>query len=108
MQYSVKLTPHAVVQIQETVACISKVLLVPDSASAWADRLEKEIKSLNTMPGRYPLIDREPWKSRGIRKMTVKNFLVYYFADDEAKTVWITAVVYARRDQLIALKEIAL
>ena len=74
MHYTVKLTPHAVVQMQETIAYISKVLLVPDTAAGWANRLEKEISSLHTMPGRYPLIDREPWKSRGIRKMPVKNF----------------------------------
>lgn len=105
MQYVVKLTPQAVVQIQETIAYISKALLAPDTADAWAERLEKEISALDTMPGRYPLVGREPWKSEGIHKMVVKNFLVYYLIDDEAKTVWITAVVYARRDQLNALKE---
>ena len=105
MQYVVKLTPQAVVQIQETIAYISKALLALDTADAWAERLEKEISALDTMPGRYPLVDREPWKSEGIHKMVVKNFLVYYLIDDEAKTVWITAVVYARRDQLNALKE---
>ena len=38
--------------------------------------------------------------------MTVKNFIVYYYIDENSKTVWITAVIYGRRDPLNALKEI--
>ena len=105
MEYSVKLTPHAIVQIQETIAYISKVLLVPETARAWSDYLQKEIAGLSTMPARFSAVDEEPWRSRGYRKMLVKNFIVYYYADDETKTVWVTAVVYGRRDQLNALKE---
>ena len=104
MDYSVKLTPHAIVQIQETIAYISKVLLVPETAVAWADYLQKEIAMLDSMPARYPLIEEEPWRTKGIRKMPVRNFIVYYLIDESQKTVWITAVVYGRRDQLNALK----
>ncbi len=104
MDYSVKLTPHAIVQIQETIAYISKVLLVPETATAWADYLQKEIAALDSMPAKYPLTEEEPWRSKGMRKMPVKNFLVYYLIDENKKTVWITAVVYGRRDQLNVLK----
>ncbi len=105
MEYSVKLTPHAIVQIQETIAYISKVLLVPETAIAWSDYLQKEIAGLSTMPARFSAVDEEPWRSRGYRKMLVKNFIVYYYADDKTKTVWVTAVVYGRRDQLNVLKD---
>lgn len=105
MEYSVKLTPHAIVQIQETIAYISKVLLVPETARAWSDYLQKEIAGLSTMPARFSAVDEEPWRSRGYRKMLVKNFIVYYYADDETKTVWVTAVVYGRRDRLNVLKD---
>ncbi len=94
MEYSVKLTPHAIVQIRETIAYISKVLLVPETARAWSDYLQKEIAGLSTMPARFSAVDEEPWRSRGYRKMPVKNFIIYYYADDETKTVWVTAVVY--------------
>ena len=106
MRYTVKLTSSAAIQIKETIAYISKVLLAPETAKAWADRLEKEISSLDDMPARYPLLDREPWSSIGYRKMPVSNFIVYYFIDEEAKTVWVTAVIYAKRDQLSALKNL--
>lgn len=103
MQYEVKLTPQAVEQIQETVSYISHILLEPEIARRWVDFLQQEISSLNSMPARFPLTEEEPWHSYGIRKMTVKNFLVYYWIDEEKKAVTVTAVIYGRRDQLAAL-----
>lgn len=89
MKYTVKLTPHAIAEISETIAYISHVLLVPDTARAWADHLQSEISGLDTLPERYPQVEREPWHRLGIRKMPVKNFIVYYYVDQENKTVWI-------------------
>ena len=107
MGYAVKLTRHAIVQIQETIAYISKVLLEPETARAWSDCLQKEITGLDTMPSRFASVDEEPWRFRGFRKMPVKNFIVYYYVNEENKTVWVTAVVYGLRDQLNVLKKMS-
>ena len=108
MRYEVKLTAQAIGQIQETVQYISKVLLEPETARKWAGTLEHEIGKLDFMPLRYPLTEEEPWRTRGIRKMPVKNFLVYYLVDEDTKTVWVTAVIYGRRDQIAALLDMPL
>ena len=105
MDYKVKLTDHAVAQLQEAVIYISKVLQASTVAKHWAARVKKELASLSTMPARYPLTEEEPWHTEGIHKMSVENFLVYYWIDEEKKIVWITASVYARRDQLRVLRE---
>lgn len=105
MKYSVKLTPHAILQTQETISYISKILLVPETAIAWSDCLEERISKLDTMPARFPLVEKEPWHSNGIRRMPVKNFIVYYYIDENNREVWVTAVVYSKRNQLEALKE---
>lgn len=99
MEYEVMMTPQAVEQIRETVLYISHMLLVPETASRWADFLQKAIASLNSMPSRYPLTEEEPWRTCGVRKMFVKNFLVYYLIDADQKKVFVTAVIYERRDQ---------
>jgi len=52
------------------------------------------------MPGRIASADDEPWRSYGVHKMSVKNFLVYFWIDEASKRVQITAVIYGRRDQL--------
>lgn len=108
MRYEVKLTAQAIGQIEETVQYISKTLLAPETARKWSDALQNEIENLDSMPWRYPLADEEPWRTKGIRKMPVKNFLVYYLIDEEKKTVWITAVIYGRRDQIAALLDMSL
>ena len=108
MRYEVRLTIQAIGQIEETVQYISKILLEPETARKWADTLQCEIEKLDTMPSRYPLTDEEPWHTKGIRKMPVKNFLVYYLVDEKKKAVWITAVIYGRRNQIAALLDMSL
>ncbi|MBR6513970.1 MAG: type II toxin-antitoxin system RelE/ParE family toxin [Clostridia bacterium] len=100
----VNLTDHAVEQLKNIVWYISKVLLEPETAKRVSKRIEDEISSLDHMPYRYPLVTEEPWRTQGIRKTTVKNFIVYYWIDDDNSTVWVTAVVYGRRDQISALR----
>ena len=58
------------------------------------------------MPRRYPLAEEEPLRKKGIRKMTVKNFFVYYLVDEENRRVSVIAVVYGRRDQIAVLENL--
>lgn len=108
MQYEVKLTVQAIGQIEEIEQYISKVLLVPETARKWVDMLQGEIKKLDSMPSRYPLAEEDPWHAKGIHKMPFKNFLVYYLIDEDKKAVWITAVIYGRRNQIAALVDLSL
>lgn len=77
-------------------------------SAKWGDALQSEIAKLDFMPTRYPLTEEEPWHKKGIRKMPFKNFLVYYLINDEKAAVWVTALVYGRRDQIVALVDISL
>lgn len=60
------------------------------------------------MPTRYPLTEEEPWHTKGIHKMPFKNCLVYYLIDDDKEVVWVTAVIYGCRNQIVALKDMSL
>lgn len=108
MRYEVKLTTQAIEQIQEIVQYISKILFVPETAQKWLDPLQCEIRKLDSMPSRYPLTAEEPWRTKGIRKMPFKNFLVYYLIDEDKNSVWVTAVIYGRRNQITALMDMSL
>ena len=106
MEYKVKITPFAFSQLAETATYISDVLLVPETVAKWLDVLQSAIASLSSMPGRFPLTEEQPWREKGIRKLTVKGFFVYYLVDEAQKTVTVTAVIYGRREQISALKEL--
>ena len=103
-QYEVKITEPAQRQLQEIVRYIAEDLQEKRTALRMLDTLEKEILSLSTLPNRVALTEEEPWHSAGIRKLSVKNYLVYFWVDEEQKKVQITAVVYGRRDQRAALQ----
>lgn len=53
-----------------------------------------------TLPARNRLMDEEPWKSRGIRRLLVRNYFIYYRIDEDAGRVYVLNVIFARRDQV--------
>ena len=98
-QYEVKITEPAQRQLQEIIRYIAGDLQEKRTALWMLDTLEKEILSLSTLPNRVALTEEEPWHSAGIRKLSVKNYLVYFWVNEDQKQVQITAVVFGRRDQ---------
>lgn len=106
MNYKVTLTTQAAEQIRQIGFYIAHSLQEPQIASHWINLLYQEISKLHFMPLRHPLTEDEPWHTKGIHKMTVHNFLVYYLVDEENMLVSVTAVIYGRRDQITALTDI--
>ena len=104
-EYNVKITPQASAQMLEIFSYISDTLKEQVVAERLLQDLQKSILSLNTMPKRVALVEEEPWRSYGIHKMPVKNFLVYFWVNEEVKEVHRTAVIYGKRDQLEQLKQ---
>lgn len=108
MEYEVKMTPYALCQMREITHYISSDLQSPENAVRWLDMMERELASLSSMSARIALTDEEPWHSRGIHKMVVKNFLVYFWIDADNLCVWVSAVVYGRRNQRHQLQQMEL
>ena len=103
--YQIIVTPDAEADLSELRDYIANVLRSPETARSYLHHLRKEIGSLSEMPARIKAVDEEPWHSRGIRKLIVKHFLVYFRIVEEEKTVYILNVIYARRDQLRILEQ---
>ena len=97
--YTVKVTDFAAGRLLEIRNYIADVLGEPSTAKRLLETLEGEISSLNHFPNRVALTDEEPWHSYGIRKMPVKNFIVYFWVDEVNRKVQVTSVVYGRRNQ---------
>ena len=96
--YSVVYSPEALNDLKDIYAYIAQELLVPDTALNQVNRIRKEIRSLDFMPSRYALVDWEPWKSMGMHKVPVDNFVVFYTVDSDSMTVAIIRIVYGGRD----------
>ena len=103
--YNVKITSQAEEQIQEIIHYITYDLKTPDAALHLLDALENSFVSLTHFPQRVALMDEEPWHTNGIHRLPVKNFLVYFWIDEDKMTVQITAIIYEKRDQLHQLSQ---
>ena len=85
-QYNVKITKYAFWQMMKIRDYIADELLAPQAAYDLFSEMKKTVASLENMPERNPLVDSEKWRKQGIRKTMVKNFIIYYWADDGHRT----------------------
>ncbi len=103
--YIVKITSQAEEQIQEIIHYIAFELKAPEAALHLLDTFEDAFTSLAHFPQRVTLIDKKPWCTKGIHRLPVKNFLVYFWIDEDNMKVQITAVIYGKHDQLRQLSQ---
>ncbi len=103
--YIVKVTSQAEKQIQEIINYITHELKAPEAALLLLDALEDSFISLTHFPQRVALVEEMPWHTKGIHRLPVKNFLVYFWVDEDNRRVHITAVIYGKRDQLHQLSQ---
>lgn len=94
--YEVRVTRQALAQMSAIAHYIAHDLMAPEAANRLLDRFETEMMKLSDFPKQHAL---------GIRHIVVKNFLIYYWVDDEHHRVQVTAVIYYRRDQIRQLDE---
>ncbi len=103
MIYSVEIAIPAkkdLLEIYEYIACS---LGSKPTASKYLNMLEEQILGLDRFPERFQKYDKEPWLSRGLRLMPIKNFVVCYIPDVTTQKVTVTRVMYGRRDIATAL-----
>ena len=91
--------------LREIYEYIAFTLLAPDTARSLTDRIMKDICSLENFPDRNPLYTGEPWHSRGVRFLPVKNYLVFYTVNPQSETVSIVRILYGGRDISRQLEE---
>ena len=103
--YQIIVTPAAETDLSELRNYIAHVLHAKGVALNHLRKIRGEISSLAEMPSRNKLVDDEPWHSLGVRRAIVNNFFVYYRVDEGKHTVFVLNVIYAKRDQLRALKQ---
>lgn len=70
--------------------------------------IKSSIERVSLFPQFAPAVKYEPWNSLGMRRIVVKNFLVYYRVVLEENTVYILKVTYGRRNQQTVLEQIDL
>lgn len=104
--YEVRITSIALEQINKIREYILYELCSPIAAKKLLEYFYKGINSLSVFAERHKVVEEYPWGDKGVRKLIVKNYFVYYIVDTDNKIVQVLGVIYSKQDQENILLEI--
>lgn len=97
-RYQVCYSDDALRDLRDIFEYIAFELKEPGIATAQVNRIRDSIRSLDTFPARNKVVEWEPWSNRGMRQMSVNNFITFYTTDDENFSVYVSRIFYGKRD----------
>ena len=95
-QYTVEITDEALADMEQLYNHIAFVLLAPDNAMGQYNRIADAILKLDVFSERFRIMDSEPEHSKGIRRMPIDNYSVFYVIKHDR--VIVTDVLYSASD----------
>jgi len=95
-QYNVQITDEALKDMTDLYQYILINLQSPENAINQYNRIADEILTLSSLPNRYRLVDFEPERRKGLHRMLVDNFSVFYLV--QGQQVIVTDVLYSASD----------
>ena len=97
------LMPKARSDLEEILDYISNSLLNPNAAKDLLNDFDDAFERICVFPQSCPVIHNEFFKYKGIRKLLVNNYIVFYRIVDEI--IQIIRIMYARKNYIRLLKE---
>lgn len=97
-KYNIQITEPAESDLREIGIYIYKELLEPETAKKVVLKIANAINSLEEISLRNALASDERIAHKGIRKIMVDNYFVFYIVAGESNTVTIVRILYGRRD----------
>ena len=96
--WDVLLTDQAESDLRGIYEYIAFSLLEPGTARDLARSIITKISKLSYMPQRYRLYPKEPWKSRGLRRMNMGNYAAFFVPVESKQTVVVIRIVFGGRN----------
>ena len=103
-KYNIKILDEAKDDMKEIIMYIKTKLKEPEIAKQHRKAFKEEISKLKDVANIYNVIDNEVVGKSDIRKINVKNFMIFYRIIEEIKEVQIIAVYYSRSNWKKILK----
>ena len=104
-EFSYKLTTKAEADLDGIVSYIAVQLENPQAATGFLNKLQDAIHEACSFPESGSLVVNEFLPYKGIRKKLVGNYIMYYFPDMNAETIYVLRVIYGRRNLDEILRE---
>ena len=98
-KYEIIVDPDAEKSLNDIFQYILNDLKSPESAKSTSYALLKAIHGLDFMPQRYAVLPEDFFEKKGVRRMQVWNYFVYFNVDESNERVNILDVLYVGREQ---------
>ncbi len=105
MSWKIQYSNQARQDLQAIYAYIAFELIVPETAAKQVNRIIKAIRTLDNMPERFKVYEKEPWQSQNLRYFPIDKYLIFYLTNKETDTVNIVRIIYGGRDLNSQLNE---
>jgi addiction module RelE/StbE family toxin len=93
-KYKIELSKDARNDYFDIIRYIKYSLEEPTIADKYAELIEKEIRKLEYTPQRFAIISSDIIKLKNIRKLIIKNYIVFYRINENKKIVNIERILY--------------
>jgi len=96
--WNILLTNQAEADLRGIYEYIAFELLQSGTAQKLTRRIIAHISKLSHMPQGYALYQKEPWKSRGLRRINDGNYAIFFVPIKSKQTVAVIRIIYSGRD----------
>ena len=98
MRWKILYSARAKEDLESIYEYIAYDLYEPDTAADQVRAIMNAISNLDEMPMKYRQYDVEPWASKGMRIISVGNYVILYLPEENSKEVNIVRIMYGGRD----------
>jgi toxin ParE1/3/4 len=97
-KYSLVIAEAAEADLDRIADYISYELKEPITALKQLARIEEAMMALEDLPECHSLVQDKYLAAKGIRKLPIDNYLIFYTVNKSKDTINITRVLHGRRD----------
>ncbi|NPV91004.1 MAG: type II toxin-antitoxin system RelE/ParE family toxin [Firmicutes bacterium] len=97
-RYRVLMAEPAAEDLFKIAEYIAWELRDPAAAQKLVGKIKEAVMSLAELPIRYATVADEHLATRGIRKLPIGNYIVFYVVSENDGTVTVVRILYGRRD----------
>lgn len=104
-KYIVKISKTAQIDLENIISYLRQSLSEDIIADKYKILFKQELKNLENVAGSMPVLDESLTGHKNIRKINVRNYIVFYIVDEENSKVLVLRIGHAFMDWEKYLKD---
>ena len=97
-KYAYRFTEKAETDLTEILRYINDELSNPSAAQDLGRKIFESIDNVRNFPQSGSVVDNSFLADKSVRRIVVDNYIVYYKASENEKTIYIIRIVYGKRN----------